>query len=393
MSDNNDRIIRLPVILLGLSVAFSLFGDMAIYAILPVYYRSLSLTPIQVGLLLSVNRWIRLATNDLARRYLDDERNRRLFVAALAAGSVVAALYSAVPPFWLFLILRGLWGFCWSVIRHFGMMGAVGTGSRTAAGRIVGTYNGLVQLGFIAGTALGGIALDAAGFSSAFLVMAAVSALGIPFGFASVSSLETHRRPPGEAHDGGRLSFTLMSRGFVSSFVGTGLVMSTLGYVLSTTLGGELRVGGAVIGIATVNAVLLALRYVINSAGSPAIGVLIDRIGIKRCQLFGFTAGTVTLFVAALSGSGAAVVAAVIAFFLAATAAVVSLTTEAGLSGSKEYARYVTVTDIGAAAGPLLGWIGIDMISGASVSFFVGGALYAAAAALSLIGWRRRVGR
>ncbi|MFC1886501.1 hypothetical protein ACFLZM_05540 [Thermodesulfobacteriota bacterium] len=44
------------VILVAGAVAFSLLGDQALYAILPIHFKTLGLFPYQVGILLSVNR-------------------------------------------------------------------------------------------------------------------------------------------------------------------------------------------------------------------------------------------------------------------------------------------------------------------------------------------------
>ena len=56
------------VLAISVATAFSLLGDQVLYSVLPVYYQSFGLVPIQVGILLSANRWIRLGTNELAHR-------------------------------------------------------------------------------------------------------------------------------------------------------------------------------------------------------------------------------------------------------------------------------------------------------------------------------------
>jgi len=61
---------RVTVGLVGGATAFSLLGDQALYAVLPVYLEPLGLSAIQVGVLLSANRWVRLLTNHLAHRIL-----------------------------------------------------------------------------------------------------------------------------------------------------------------------------------------------------------------------------------------------------------------------------------------------------------------------------------
>ena len=98
------------VVFAGTAVAFSLFGDMAMYTILPTQFETLGLLPIQVGLLLSVNRWIRLVTNRAAERLLSRFNRSILFGAALGIGALLAAVYAAAPPFMLLLLARLLWG-------------------------------------------------------------------------------------------------------------------------------------------------------------------------------------------------------------------------------------------------------------------------------------------
>ena len=55
-----------PVIATAACVSASLLGDGAFYVVLPVVFKSHGLSPMQVGLLLSANRWTRLLINSLA---------------------------------------------------------------------------------------------------------------------------------------------------------------------------------------------------------------------------------------------------------------------------------------------------------------------------------------
>ena len=68
------------VALVGIATAFSLLGDQVLYSVLPVYFDELGLMPIQVGLILSANRWIRLITNHFAHRMVQRFRSDILFV-------------------------------------------------------------------------------------------------------------------------------------------------------------------------------------------------------------------------------------------------------------------------------------------------------------------------
>jgi len=54
------------VVFIALATAFSLLGDQMLYSVLPTHYAEIGLMPYQVGIILSVNRWVRLITNTLA---------------------------------------------------------------------------------------------------------------------------------------------------------------------------------------------------------------------------------------------------------------------------------------------------------------------------------------
>ena len=71
------------VVLVSGATAFSLLGDQVLYAVLPVLYQDLGLTAIQVGILLSANRWIRLLLNGPAGALYDRWPRRRLLLFGL----------------------------------------------------------------------------------------------------------------------------------------------------------------------------------------------------------------------------------------------------------------------------------------------------------------------
>ena len=172
--EGRDRSI-FGVVAVGSAVALSLFGDMAMYVILPVQYVELGLSALQVGVLLSANRWVRLITNHLAERMLHRYSGRVLFPMALLLGSLLTAAYSTQPAFAMLLLLRMAWVLCWSFIRHTGVMTTIGVAGPKRAGRLMGIYVGLIQAGFVAGTFAGGLLFDGRGFQSTFLIVAAIS--------------------------------------------------------------------------------------------------------------------------------------------------------------------------------------------------------------------------
>ncbi len=84
------------VILIATAVAFSLLGDQALYAVLPIHFKTLGLFPYQVGILLSLNRWIRLITNHLAERMSAYFSTKWVIFIVLIARGIPTALLGYV---------------------------------------------------------------------------------------------------------------------------------------------------------------------------------------------------------------------------------------------------------------------------------------------------------
>lgn len=373
------------VVSVGAAVGLSLFGDMAMYVILPVHYVELGLSALQVGILLSANRWVRLVTNQVAERMLRRHSSRVLFPAALVLGSILAAAYSTTPGFVILLLLRMAWGLCWSFIRHTGVMTTIGIAGSLRAARLMGVYAALLQAGFVAGTFVAGLLFDGTGFRTTFLMAAAMSLAAVPVAVLgrqrSRVTLQGAREKGGAVH-GGMLSLAV--RGFIVSLVGSGLIMSTLGYLLKSYFGDSVPIGSIVLGVATVNGILLASQHVINGVGSPLFGILIDRHGFVRAQHLGFATAGLSLLALAVFNSTSILVPLVIVFFVSAAVSRLAVDSQAAVAGPRAYAGLATATDLGSAVGPVLGWVGIELAQSGMV-FWVGGGLFLAGAAVALL--------
>ena len=150
-----QRRLHLPhrsVILIAFAVAFSLLGDQALYAVLPIHFMALGLFPYQVGILLSVNRWIRLITNHIAERITTRVSTRWVMPLVLMISALLPIIYSQGHSFRAILGARLLWGLCWSFIRQIGIMTSVSSTTEKNAGKAVGYYTGISRIGSIAGT-------------------------------------------------------------------------------------------------------------------------------------------------------------------------------------------------------------------------------------------------
>ena len=173
------------VLFVGLATAFSLLGDQMLYAVLPTYYEDLGLLPYQVGILLSINRWIRLLTNYLAALVCERYRLGLILGLALAAGALLTAVYGLFSSFAILCAARILWGICWSFIRQIGLMTVVDAAVEGNMGQLMGFYSGLTRMGSMSGNLLGAVGHDLLGFTSILVIFAGVSLLAVPFGALS----------------------------------------------------------------------------------------------------------------------------------------------------------------------------------------------------------------
>ncbi|HJN17509.1 MAG TPA: MFS transporter, partial [Armatimonadota bacterium] len=232
-----------PAVLAAVATALSLLGDQTLYAVLPTYYEQLALKPWHVGVLLSVNRWIRLLTNHLAERLCRRFSPGLLFCLSLTLGAGLTVIYAKVSLFAALVIARVLWGLCWSFIRQVAVMTVVETCDESETGQAMGFYNGISRTGSLAGNLLGGVFHDLLGFTVGLLAMAGISLLAVPFGGLSQKGVKRlgDRGGRGAEANGWRRNWRLVLCGLAVGWVG-GLVMSTTGLILKVRYGKDVSV-------------------------------------------------------------------------------------------------------------------------------------------------------
>lgn len=374
------------VILIAFTVAFSLLGDQALYAVLPIHFMALGLFPYQVGILLSVNRWIRLITNHIAERITTRVSARCVIPLILMISAVLTVIYSQGHLFWAILGARLLWGLCWSFLRQIGIMTSVGSMTEKDVGKAVGYYTGISRIGSIAGSFIGALLYDISGYTWTFIILGIVTLLGAPLGYASQkdiqapASVSKSQRVTGNSKN----SKILVFFGFVVGCVSSGLVVSTMGFILKNQFGSSISTGTVLIGVATINGFLIASQHIIGILGAPFFGVFADWIGYRKGTFFCFTACTITLFVSMTINGVVPLLMTILLFFISAAFAFVLLSAEAATAGSRLYASFATALDFGAAVGPIVGWTIFEFISIPTLPFAVGGCLYFVAALFSI---------
>ena len=380
-------------VLVSVAVAFSLLGDQALYTILPTHFEDLGLLGFQVGILLSVNRWIRLLTNHVAESLAGRFHATFTLVLALTVGAGTSLLYGIVSNFTILLLARMTWGLCWSFLRQLGTMVAVDSGGDHSVGRSVGLFHGISRIGSIVGFLLGGLLYEQVGYTMTFVILAASSMLAVPAAIAAGVHRHVHTSQfmNPEPTDAGHRRYSLLLCATVSGLA-LSAVAASLGYSLREKIGQSVTMGSIVVGIVVINGILLASRHIVGTLGAPLIGHVLDRIGHKRGTTVFMAAAALSLLAASVVSLLPVLLGLLLCFFVCATTVHLSLTSQAGKQGSKSFARFASASDLGTAAGPALIWLVLEFFAEPALPFLVGGALYVIAFLLSAAGRDSRPG-
>lgn len=284
MSD--DRDVRKVVGSLIIGVFFGGLGGGVAFPTLPALGPVLGITPLFVGLILSMNRFTRLVLNAPAGQILDTMGTRRPMVAGFFLQGVAPFGYvlglmagggtkSAV----VFLLARGLWG----VGSAFVFVGAFSTVTHVTTaenrGRWIGYLRGGQSLGFPTGLIMGGLLTDAYGPATAFTaagfagVLAGVVAfLVLPDVTPDVSTTSRLRDLPALVGDEPR-ALAVGGVNLAVRFLFGGVLLSTV--VLYADDRG-IHIG--LLSAAGVSGIVMAASVVCSSATTLAFGRLSDRL-------------------------------------------------------------------------------------------------------------------
>ncbi len=277
---------------LGLGTALSLMGDGTLYTVLPTHTADAGIALSSVGIILGVNRAVRLLLNGPAGLAYDRFPRRWLFVPALFIGAISTAVYAATHGFWPLLVGRLLWGLAWSGI----WVGGATVILDVTTGRDRGRWTGLYQTWFFLGAALstfaGGLLTDWVGYNATMWVGTAVTALGGVIALILLPETRDVRQqddPPIEENvlrlRSNRDLLVAASLQGINRFVTAGVLAATMGLLAQEWLASA----GLILGVATLTGALMAGRTLLSMASAPLAGTASDwlgsRWGVAACGL------------------------------------------------------------------------------------------------------------
>jgi MFS family permease len=392
---------------LGLAVCLSLFGDLTLYAVLVTQLDVVGLSLGAVGVMLGVNRLVRIPGNPLAGVLFDRWGRRPLFLLGMLVGVLSIVGSALLRGFWPFLITRLGWGVAWTLINVGGMAMVLDVSTRANRGRLTGIYNTWMLAGLALGPLVGGLLVDALGFRPALLLCAGLCALGLAIAAAALpetapprkSQIANRKSQTQAAHNGLRITdyasrftfhvsritdyasrithyvfrtplFSVAALFLITQLAGEGVVLSTASLLLQQRFGPSaiVSLGSLALGVASAGGLLLALRSLLAGGVGPLAGHLSDgtagRWPVIAGSLVLGVAGFGLLFCASsLWGIGLGIVLGAISggAAQAVLAAQVGDLAPPGKEGVVMGA-YATAGDVGSMAGPFLAFALISVV-------------------------------
>ncbi len=324
----------------GLVIAVAMIGDSLLYVVLPLYHQQFGLSLAMVGVLLSLNRWVRLLANS-AMAHLGERIGPHTLMIAAAVGSIVStALYGLVESAAVQIFARLLWGVSFAALNLSTLAYAVS--DRANAGKRVGYSRaaiGMVQACSLVGGAWIALTVGAREVFVIYGGLTIVSLAGALFLPKLSPEPVTNRafRLP--------VPHRLEVWGFLLGFAGDGVFLLTLAFLMKDSITSVAPI------LAT--AMLLALRWLVEITTGPLGGWIGDRFGARQSAIANgaiMVAGFV-LVAAGLELSGALLIVMTRGMFNTLIPVLVIERGKGGVLSSQ--ASYSTWRDFGAAVGPL----------------------------------------
>src|SRR5687768_4922424 len=101
----------------ALALAFASFGDAFLYPFLPVNFDSVGVPVLWVGLLLSINRFVRIISNTLLVHAFAKYGLRSIMILAVTMAITSTLGYGIATSLLAWIALRAMWGLAFSAMR------------------------------------------------------------------------------------------------------------------------------------------------------------------------------------------------------------------------------------------------------------------------------------
>lgn len=373
------------VIAISLVTALCLIGDSMLYIALPIYYHEVGLESLwEVGLILSLNRFIRIPVNPFVGWLYRKLSLRSGVLLAVLLSIMTTVGYGLLNGLIAWILLRVIWGVAWSFLRLGGFFTVLDRSTDTNRGRLMGMYNGLYRLGSLIGMLVGGILVSIFGFHFVSISFGLLMIIGIPLVFWFIPSAKNEK-----TIESGKTSFSWLTKpilkviitGLLLAFIIQGMVSSTMSLVLTYQYGEIINLYYFTIGATALAGILQGIRW----GWEPFLA-------IKFGHLSDGHKGRLPLFIMFLVAGAACLCLipiklniylwlVVVLLFMAVSTVLTTLidavTSDFATKANKNTVMtyYSVFLDIGAAFGPLISFFIIDWNNGVQIIYILSGCI------------------
>ena len=343
-----------------------------LYIILPLYWKEVGLSSLfEVGILLSINRFIRLPLNPLATWLFGRIGLRNGILIAVVLAGITTLAYGQLEGFWLWFLLRCIWGIAWTLLRLGGFFMIIELSSSDQRGYFMGLYNGWYRIGSLVGMLGGGLLIGWLGLSFVTILFSCLAFSAIPFVVRFLDPAPIEVVPKGQSvlsmitairKEDKKIGMTLLS-GLLIAMIYQGMFTATLSHLIQVYLSPDYLIWGVTFGAAAVAGSIQALRWGWEPWIAPWIGKKSDTNNRRR-PLFiaSLLAGSFLFFLVPSGIPGVLWVIVLIGIQLTATLLTTLADTIASASASGSFrmlimAAYSFMLDFGAAIGPFIGYL------------------------------------
>lgn len=313
-------------------------------------------------------------------------------------GAFTTLGYGFFKGFIAWVILRGLWGIAWSFFRIGGLSSVAYYADENRRGEAMGIYNGIYRLGSLIGMLLGGILVPFIGLQSVSILFGCLTLIGLPFifytfgtGFNAQEETKPRIKPSFYSPFAQKQRFLIIVSGFFTTMLFQGVLTSTLSSLIERNYGQHIDLFGLIISVTFLSGLIQSARWMWEPFLGRRFGIWSDgpngRVPIFVLSLIitGVTFGIISIelplsgwilitLVVMIGATAISTVTDAIAIDVARTANVVSFLT-----------LYSIVQDVGAALGPFISYMVIEIKNGFTYLYWGGTGIFIVLASFWLL--------
>ncbi|RXT03740.1 MFS transporter [Ammoniphilus sp. CFH 90114] len=351
--------------IMAIITAICLLGDSMLYVVLPTHWKEIGLASLwEVGILLSVNRFIRLPMNPVISWLFMKLSRRTGIILAIVLTIMTTSSYGLFSSFWILVLMRCLWGVAWSFLRIGSYLMITDLSTDENRGHYMGTFNGLYRLGSLFGMVIGGIFADLAGLYMVSLVFAGAALCALPLVFLLSDPARGYVPQVGRAHTLQVFKnppvLGVLTTGLFLNMLFQGLFVAVLSHLIDTRYP-MITIVGLTLGAATLAGIMQGIRWGWEPILAPVFGKVSDGMGRKKALTIALFITSVIFALVPLQVPMVLWLIILLGVQMSATLITTVIDALALDMAKKEWkgavtTSYIIATDLGSAIGPTLGY-------------------------------------